>query len=148
MYICRCIEVPKEETCRPQIQNSFYAPGTFDSTGQLFSEFQEIISQLNTLDLCRAFLSAVICVFRFPACNETRGTILPICRDICHIVDSIIEQCASGQNFRHNPRFPAVNTLLDTFVCLQPETYYNFPVQYIETDPDICSGFSKYIKLT
>ena len=84
-------------------------------------------------------------MFRFPACNETRGTILPICRDICPIVDVIVNQCTSQQFFRNNPEFPAVNRLLDTFICLKPQSYYNFPDRYIESDPDICSGFCKYI---
>ena len=84
-------------------------------------------------------------MFRFPACNETRGTILPICRDICGLVDGIVNQCTEEQFFRNNPDFPAVNQLLDTFVCSEPQSYYNFPIQYIETDPNICSGFCKYI---
>ena len=145
LSIYSCTEIPSVETCLPQLQSSFYAPGTFDSTGQVFSEFQEIIRRLDPLDICRAFISTVICVFRFPACNETRGTILPICRDICGLVDGIVNQCTEEQFFRNNPDFPAVNQLLDTFVCSEPQSYYNFPIQYIETDPNICSGFCKYI---
>ena len=80
---------------------------------------------------------------RFPACNETRGTILPICRNICDFVDMVVSQCIS-QQFLNNPEFPAVNRLLDTFECLEPQSYYNFPAQYIETDPNICSGFCEY----
>ena len=87
----------------------------------------------------------MICVFRYPACNATTGKILPICRDICGLVDTFVGQCTESQFFRHNPDFPTVNHLLDTFVCLEPQSYYNFPAQYIETDPNDCSGFCKYI---
>ena len=144
--MCSCIEVPEEDTCRPQLQNSHYAPETFDSTGQVFREFQDIIRELDPLDFCRVFISTVICVFRYPACNDTTGKILPICPDICGLVDGVVNQCTESQFFRHNPDFPAVNHLLDTFVCLEPQSYYNFPAQYIETDPNDCSGFCKYIR--
>ena len=108
------------------------------------SEFREIIRRLDPLDTCRAFISTIVCVFRFPACDETRGTIVPICRSDCSIVDLIVELCTSQQFFRNNPEFPAVNRFFDTFECLEPQSYYNFPAQYIETDPNICSGIRKY----
>ena len=139
-----CIEIPSDETCLPLLENSFYAPGAFDSTGQIFSEFEQIIRQLNPLDPCRAFISTVLCVSRFPTCNETRGTILPICRNICDFVDLVINQCTL-QFFRNNPEFPAMNRLLDTFDCHEAQSYYNFPIQYIETDPNYCAGFGEYM---
>ena len=85
-------------------------------------------------------------MFRFPACNETRGTILPICHNYCDFVDLVVNRCTSQhfEIFINNPEFPAVNQLLDTFECLEPQSYYNFPAQYIETDPNICSGFCEY----
>ena len=84
----------------------------------------------------------MICVFRFPACNPETGMILPICPELCPTVDDIVMQC-SLEFFRGNPDFPNINQLLDTFVCLEPETYYNFPEQYIATDE--CTAFSKCI---
>ena len=98
---------------------------------------------MDPLDFCRVFISTVYCVFEYPACNDTTGKILPICPDICGLVDGVVNQCTESQFFRHNPNFPAVNHLLDTFVCLEPQSYYNFPAQYIETDPNDCSGFCK-----
>ena len=86
-------------------------------------------------------------MFRYPACNDTTGKILPICPDICDLVDQVVGLCTESQFFRNNPKFPAVNHLLDTFVCLEPQSYYNFPAQYIETDPNECSGFCKYIAM-
>ena len=70
------------------------------------------------------------------------GMILPICPDVCPLVDDIVSQC-SLEFFRNNEEFPNVNQLLDDFVCLEPQSYYNFPIQYISTDD--CSAFSKWI---
>ena len=81
----------------------------------------------------------MICALNFPACNPITGRVLPICEDQCILVDEIIRQC-STEFFRHNPEFPTVNRFLNTFVCDRPETYYNFPLQYIETtNPNDCS---------
>ena len=78
-------------------------------------------------------------MFRLPACNSTTGRILPICRSSCSDVDAFIAEC-SAEFFRNNPHFPAVNERLDTFVCLEPLSYYPFPAEYIETtDPNDCS---------
>ena len=82
-------------------------------------------------------------MFRFPSCNPETGRILGICPNVCPTIDSIITDC-SLEFFRNNPDFPAVNELLDTFVCLDPETYYNFPAEYIETEPEDCSQIRKY----
>ena len=135
-----CIEVDAEETCRPQIPNSHYAPTTFEATDELFSEIQNIITQLDPFNPCRVFITTVICVFRFPACNPMTGMILPICPDLCPLVDDIVMQC-SLEFFRNNPEFPNVNRLLDEFECLDPQSYYNFAIQYISTDD--CSAFGK-----
>ena len=89
----------------------------------------------------------MICVFSFPACNPATGRILPICSNRCGVVDIVIGRC-SLEFFRNDPEFPAINQFLDTFVCNEPETYYNFPLQYIETmDPNDCSSIGWYINL-
>ena len=82
-------------------------------------------------------------MYRFPSCNATTGRILPICPDVCSFVDAVVELCDGF--LRNNPDFPAVNRLLDEFVCIEPQSYYNFPSQYIETDPNDCLNISKYI---
>ena len=84
-------------------------------------------------------------MFSFPACNPITGRILPICSNRCGVVNFVIGEC-SLEFFRNDPEFPNVNRLLDIFVCDQPESYYNFPLQYIETmDPDDCSSIGWYI---
>ena len=138
-----CIEVPEDESCQPQLITSFYAPATVDSNSQILREFRDVISQLNTLDVCRAFFSTMDCMYRFPACNATTRKILPICPDICSFVDTVVNLCT--EEFRNNPDFPALNQLLDIFMCLEPQSYYNLPAQYIETNPNDCLKICKYI---
>lgn len=89
-------------------------------------------------------MSTVVCVFRFPACNATSGKILPICHSICPLVDEILAQCSKGF-FVGNSTFANVNRLLGNFECRKPQSYYNFPLQYIASDPNDCSAFSEYI---
>ena len=79
----------------------------------------------------------MICTLRFPACDPTTGVTLPICPEQCPFIDDIIMAC-SVEYFRNNTEFPAVNQLLDTIVCLEPQTYYSLPAQYIATDPNDC----------
>ena len=82
------------------------------------------------------------CMLRFPACDPTTGMILPICPEQCPTLDAIIMEC-SAEYFRNNPDFPAMNELLNTIVCLEPQTYYNIPVQYVTTAPNYCIELSK-----
>ena len=110
----------------------------------MFEELQQIISELDPQDICTELFSIVICALRFPSCNDSRGTILPLCHNVCSLVDFAFESCISRKFFRYNPRFPVVNQLLDAFVCVEPKSYYNFPIQYIDTNPSICSIISKY----
>ena len=100
---------------------------------------------MDPLDVCSSLLYTVNCVLKYPACKATTGKILPICQTFCGAVDNFVDICTESQFFRNNSDFPIVNHLLDTFVCLDPQSYYNFPAQYIETDPNDCIGFCKYI---
>ena len=130
-----------------QLGYSHYAPSTFEDADALFDEIENLIRQLDDLNLCRAFFSTVICVFSFPACNPITGRILPICSNRCGVVNFVIGEC-SLEFFRNDPEFPNVNRLLDTFVCDEPESYYNFPLQYIETmDPSDCISIGWYISI-
>ena len=139
-----CIAVPEDESCLPQLITSFYAPAILDSTTQILREFRDVISQLGPLDSCRAFFSTMSCMYRFPACNATTKRILTICHDICSFVDAVVKSCTE-EVFRNNPDFPALNQLLDGFICLEPQSYIILPAQYIETDPNVCLKICKYI---
>ena len=139
-----CIAIPGDETCLPQLPYSFYAPNTFDLTNKLFREIQIILGELDPFNDCRRFINSVVCVLRFPACNATSGRILPICPDLCSFIDGVIIARCSSEFFANNPNFSAVNDLLNRFECLQPQSYYNFPAQYIENASVECSNFCKY----
>ena len=123
---------------------TYYAPAVFEVTDELFSEIQAILIGLDPLSPCRIFFSTLTCTLRFPACNGTTGKILPVCPEQCPTIDAIEMEC-SVEYFRNNSDFPAVNQLLDTTACLEPQMYYNLPAQYIATDPNDCIRFSKCI---
>ena len=92
--------------------------------------------QVDPLSACTAFVGIVTCALTLPACNPTTGRILPICRSNCSAIDFNIADCT--EPFRNDPDFPALNEFLDTFECFDPQSYYPFPAQYIETDPNEC----------
>ena len=137
--------MPEDDSCLPQLITSFYAPAILDSTTQVLREFQDIISQLDPLDGCRAFFSTMSCMYRFPACNATTGRILTICPDVCSLIDTVVVKSCADEYFRNNPDFPALNRLIDGVMCLEPQSYIIFPAQYIETDPNACLKICKYV---
>ena len=103
---------------------------------------QQIVRQLPPFDPCRGYMTFVICTFGFTACNATTGRLLPICFSDCPFIDYILEECSS-EFHAGDPNYPGINQLLYPFPCLEPPAYYNFPAQYIETDPSQCLGFGK-----
>ena len=140
--------MPEDETCLSQLRTSFYAPAAIMFTDQLSEEFRTIIRRLDVSDPCRGYITFVLCVHRFPACNATTGLLLSLCTTVCANLNNIIETCSS-EYFIGDPNFPAMNQLFNTFTCADPASYYNFPRlnQYVDTDPNNCIGFSKYIIL-
>ena len=91
-------------------------------------------------DSCRAFITAVSCVYEFPPCEPITGQLNPICPELCPEITFNIEDCAINPN----ENYPAVNEALDIFVCTEPETYFmGLPPQYIQTDTSECTELCK-----
>ena len=139
----RCIEIP-DETCRSQISYSYYAPNAIVFTPELSNEFQAIIPQMNLLDPCRGYLTYVMCAHKFPACNDTTDRLIPVCLAACSSLTQIIQECSGSFFFINDPDYPLTNELTNSFSC-EARSYINFPRQYIETDPNDCIEFSKYV---
>ena len=100
-----------------------------------------MIGEYDPFDTCTVFITAVTCVYRFPPCDPTTGRLLPICHQQCPDIESNIEEC-SPETLED---YPSVSRLLDSFVCLEPQSYImNLPQQYIETDTSQCSELGKY----
>ena len=112
-------------------------------TDELSNEFQTIIRQLNQLDACRGHLTYVMCLRRFPACNDTTGRLTPLCLTDCPTFGNTItiDEC-SGSFFINNQDFPLINELVNSVSC-EPESYINFPRQYIGNASNECVVFSK-----
>ena len=141
VFTIRCIEIP-DETCLSQITYSSYAPAAIVYTDELSNEIRTILRQLDPLNSCRGFLTFVMCAHRFPACNATTGRILPLCIADCPDINEIVAHCT--MEFYMNSDYPLTFQLFDSFAC-ESLSYLNFPLQYIETDPNECTEFSKYI---
>ena len=121
---------------------SSYAPAATVYTDELSNEIQTILRQLDPLNSCRGFLTFVMCARRFPACNATTGRILPLCIADCPVINEIIAQCTM-EFYMSSTDYPLTFQLFNSFTC--ELSYINFPLQYIETDPNECIELSKYI---
>lgn len=81
---------------------------------------------------------------RFPACSDSMTTIVPICESQCLMIDLQIAQCLLYlEHNMLNQDFSLVVDLLRKIECDEPETYYNFPPQYFETNSSECLMLSK-----
>ena len=98
-----------------------------------------IIRQLDPLNPCRGYITYVMCVRRFSACNVTTGRLLPLCLTVCPTIDSIIEQCSNEFSD------PAVSQVISRFQCQDLQSMYNFPLQYVSTNPNDCIELGKCI---
>ena len=142
-FIHRCIPVP-DETCTALISYSSYTPDTFRFPEELSREFTQLIGEFGPFDECRAFLTAMTCLVRYPACNSTTGlrVIVPLCPEFCRSIDSSLENCAPESY----DNYPTLSMFINTFECSETETYLvNIPPQYISNDSTACIEFSKCV---
>ena len=136
----RCIEVP-DETCVTLIPYMYYTPDTFGLTEQIVNDFSGVITEYDPFDPCRAFIAAISCVYRYPPCDPSTGTLFPICPAVCPTVNSDIENCA----LESYEEYPSVGAFINSFECTEPETYLrNVPPQYINNGT-ACTELSKCI---
>ena len=101
----------------------------------------QLINEFEPFDRCRTIVTEVICVYRYPACSNITGRLLPICTYICQGIESVIVDC-SLESFG----YPTVSQIVNSFDCLDPQTYFtDFPDDYIEDDPSECSLPGNYL---
>ena len=142
-FIHRCIPVP-DETCTALIPYSNYTPDTLGFSEELSREFTQLVGEFGPFDECRAYITSVACLLRYPACNSTTGlrVILLQCPEFCRSIDSSIENCAPASY----DNYPSLRMLVNTFECTEIETYLvNIPPQYISSDSTVCTEFSKSV---
>ena len=134
----RCIPVP-DETCTTLVPYTHYTPNSNTFTEELGREVTEIISEYEPFDECRAFSVAVLCEYRYPACDPTTGTLFPLCPELCPAINSNVQNCA----LESYEEYPTVLELFTAFECTDPETYLmNVPPKYI-SNSSFCTPLSK-----
>ena len=149
MYICiiifRCIEKP-QDFCSTILPIAYYAPGTLGINADADELKDEIrrIRHLPDFTTCIELINALDCVIKYPSCSANTDKIVSICQSQCRSIDSQIIDCLIHlENNMLISEFQLVHTLLETVECEEPETYYNFPVEYIEINSTDCLMLSK-----
>lgn len=139
--MCRCEVVPSQ--CDTVLAYTHYAPGIGLIISNSLSDLNEEISmikQMTEYAMCGELLILLSCIITFPACSASIERLIPICESQCLIIADQITQCRMNIS---KENFPTAFILFDDFNCENPMTYYNFPEQYIETNPDNCLMISK-----
>ena len=141
-----CRELPQEQFCSTLLTNDHYAPGA-SWIGANPDDLNDEISQINELmefAVCGELLSTLNCMVRYPVCDTNTEMLIPICEPQCLLIDAQIKQCSFNlENNFPGSEFPLVKNLFNSIECDEPDTYYNFPLLYIETNSTKCLTISK-----
>ena len=146
-YPCSCINLPQQNYCSTIITYDHYAPGTLwisANPHDLNDEIQQI-DELAEFTMCGDLLHLLNCVIGYPACRTNTYKLIPICRSQCTVINLQIRQCILCMEMNTNSSdYLLAKNLLNSFECDDPKTYYNFPLQYVETNSDDCITLSKF----
>ena len=127
-----------------------YAPGKLAidiNPDELQDEIMRI-GNLQDFTTCIELIDAINCVIRYPACSANLKKVSPVCQSQCLSIDYQIVQCLVHlEDNMLISDFPLVVGLLRTVECDEPETYYNFPSDYIDNNSTGCLMLSTYCKL-
>ena len=142
--VCRCEEI-SEQSCSTDVTNTHYAPGY---SILINNSYADLIAEINRIQRdqipgaggCSQLLDALSCVIRWPACNTDFEQLIPICETQCPTINRQIMQCLMNLP---SADFPLVTSVFSEFECTSPESYYNFPSQYIEEFSINCLMISK-----
>ena len=146
VHINSCEEMPQDfcSTTFPNITH--YAPGTLAIDANP-DELQHEISRIGNLQdftMCIELIDAINCIIRYPACSANMKKVTPVCQSQCLSIDYQTVQCLIYlEDNMLVSDFPLVVNLLETVECDEPETYYNFPSDYIDSNSTDCLMLSK-----
>ena len=149
-YLRSCRELPQEDFCSTLLTFEHFAPGTLWISANPYDLNDEIrqINELMEFTTCGELLNALNCVVRYPACSNDTEKLIPICQSQCLLMDVQIKQCLIDlEDNLSGSEFPLVKNLLSSIECDETETYYNFPLRYVETNSTNCIMLSKLRKL-
>ena len=137
-------EIP-DHTCLTLVPYyTHYTPDAFGFTEELTNELAQLIGEYGPFDECRAFITVVSCLYRYPVCDPTTEKLHLLCDELCPSIDLSIRNCDPGHD-----NYPSVSILIDTFDCSKPETYLTYvppiPFQYVSNDTPVCSVSGKCV---
>jgi len=130
------------------LTNTHYAPGTYDpkilgnnaSLDDLNNEIRRL-NELPEFTMCGELTSVLNCVIKYPACSADMEKLIPICPSQCALIDFQKAKCLLVLS---DLDFSLVKGVLQSFKCVDPQTYYNFPQQYVdEANMTDCLTLSK-----
>lgn len=142
IYIRSCAETPQDFCSTVHVlPNTHYAPGTLRINADADELKDEIrrIRNLADFSTCIELINELNCVIRYPACSANMKKLIPLCKSQCLSIDYQIAQCLIYlEDNMLISDFPLVVNLLTSVECDEPETYYNFPLDYIENNSTEC----------
>ena len=146
LYACSCKETPQEFCSTILPNNDHYAPGTsgIDADPNELEDEIRRIEDLQDFTTCIELIDALYCTIKHPACSANLKKVSPICQSQCLSIDYQTVQCLiylEDNNLITD--FPLVVDLLRTVECDEPDTYYNFPSDYIDNNSTDCLMLSK-----
>ena len=145
---CSCTKFPPEDFCSDALLSTHYAPSTLGISVNLDDLTDEVkkIRNLPEFTKCLELINTLICIITYPPCNASTEKLIPICESKCLSIDAQIPRCLLYlENNLLMTDFPLVEELLRSVECDEPESYYNFPSHYIETNSTDCIMISKNI---
>ena len=126
--LSRCEEAPVE--CPAGVSSIHYAPGADldDNSNELMGEIIRI-SRMDGLEACAELISTLNCIMTYPVCDITMTRLRPVCESQCQIISAELTRCLE---MLPDEQFPLVTgSIFSQVACDDPESYYNFPSQYI-----------------
>ena len=147
MYILllRCVDTPDE--CADVVGSTHYTPGApfiDDNPIEVMNEIMRI-SQMPGMETCAELINMLNCILTYPVCDATVTRLRPICESQCEMITDLLTQCLMSLP---EGEFPLVtDNIFSEVTCNDPESYYNFPSQYIldSTDNDQCLMIGKFL---
>ena len=115
--------------------STHYAPGApfIDDSDDLMDEILRI-NQIPGLEMCAELINKLNCIFTYPVYDTNVTYIRPVCESQCEVISDQLTQCLMGLP---SEEFPLVTgSILSNVTCDDPESYYNFPSQYILNSTD------------
>ena len=120
--------------CAAAVRSTHYAPGApfiDDNPNDAIDEIMRI-TQIPGMAMCAELINILNCIITYPVCEVAEANVArlrPICESQCEEITNQLTQCLMSLP---EGEFPLVtDNIFSEVTCDDPESYYNFPGQYI-----------------